>query len=166
MIRFATRYIQHSIGQVVQTFLDEYSWTGATPPFGTSSVDVKFVTPKPSDLEVLHGNTVFVSFGDEPDHRPQELGGGMLRIEHVFFVDILGVDESISLALASDIKDRLTGLFGGTRYLRPKDPATGAELPGYLGEFTDVARSQPDGERNTWYVVNGTCVMDFPGEES
>lgn len=166
MIRFATRYVQHSIGQVVRTFLDEYGWTGATPPFGTSPVTFHAAAPKPSDLKALDGNDVFVSFGDEGDHRAMELGGGLLRVEHVVFVDVIAVDESIGLALACDIKDRMTGLFGGTRYLRPKDPATGLQLDGYLGEFTDFQRYQPSGEQRSWHAVNGSCLMDFPGEES
>ncbi len=166
MIRFATRFVQYSIGQTVKEFLNDFGWMSDAPPFGTSPVAFHTVSPSPADLKQVDGNAVYVSFGDEPDHQPLELGGGMLRIEHIVFVDVIGVDASISLALAGDIKDRLSGLLGGTRFQRPKDPQTGSELPGYLGEFADVQRYQPDGERKTWNAISATCLMDFPGEES
>ena len=162
----AARYVHHSVAKAVTDFLDEYDWTGVTPPFGTSPVQVRLTAPKPADLKAMVGNTLFISFGDEGDLRADEMGGGMLRVEHVVFLDVVAVDESIGLAIASDLKDRLSGLFGGTRYLRPINPATGIELPGFLGEFVDVAREQPDGDRRNWHSVSCTLQLDFPGEDS
>lgn len=165
-VRFASRFVRSSVQDLVKTFLHDYGWTGPTPPFGTLPIDLRLAGPTPQELRALDGNTVFVSFGDEPDQRPMELGGGMLRQEYVVFVDVIGVDETIADAIASDIKDRLSGLFGGTRYLRPVNPGTGAELAGYLGEFSDVMKHQADGERRAWCTVSCALQMDFPGEES
>lgn len=165
-VRFASRFIKASVVDVVRTFLAEYGWTGDAPPFGTETVTLKATGPTPTDLRSTDGNTVFVSFGEEDDYLPIQLGGGMLRQEFVLFVDVLGVDETIADALASDLKDRLSGLFGGTRYLRPRNPATGIALPGYTGEFRAIAKHAPDGERRNWMTVSGTLEVDFPGEDS
>jgi len=82
------------------------------------------------------------------------------------FVDVVALDETIADTLAGEIKDRLSGLFGGTRYLRPANPGTRAPLPGYLGEFVDVVKYSPDGERRSWVSVSCTLTMDYPAEES
>lgn len=165
-VRFATRFIKASVVDVVEQFLDAYGWTGVTPPFGTQPVEVRRTSPDPTGLRSLSGNVVFVSFGDEDDLRPMQLGGGMVRQDYVLFVDVVAVDETIADALASEIKDRLSGLFGGSRYLRPVNPGTGVQLPGYLGEFVDVAKHNPDGERRNWVTVSCTLSVDFPAEES
>lgn len=165
-VRFASRYIKASVVDVVKTFLTEYGWTGATPPFGTKPVELREAGPTPAELRALEGNVVFVSFGVEDDYESQQLGGGLLRQEYVVFVDVIGVDHTITDLIAGEVKDRLSGLFGGTRYLRPVNPGTGAQLPGYLGEFVDVTKHQPDGERRTWQTVSCTLQMDFPGEDS
>jgi hypothetical protein len=164
-VRFASRFIKHSVGQAIEAFLAEYGWTTDRPPFGTDRVVVEHRAPETKDLRPLAGNVVFISFGGDDDVRPRQMGGGMLRQGYVVFVDVVGTDESIADALAGDLKDRLTGLFGGTRYLRPTDPSTGRELPGYLGEFTDVVRDQPSGERRNWYSISCTLEMDFPATD-
>jgi len=165
-VRFDSRYIYNSVADMVQGFLDAYGWTGATPNFGTTAVTVERRAPDPSNLQSIVGNVAFISFGREGDHDAIELGGGMLRIEYVFFCDVIGVDESIGEVISSDLKGRFTGLLGGTRYLRPVDPGTGLELSGYLGEFAEVMRNQPSTASRNWFSVSGVCVMDFPGEES
>jgi hypothetical protein len=165
-VRFASRFIKASVVEVIRTFLAEYAWTGDNPPFGTDTVTLHATAPTPSTLRAIDGNAVYVSFGSEDDNRPMQLGGGLLRQEFAVFVDVIGVDETIADCLASDIKDRLSGLFGGTRYLRPVNPGLGTVLPGYLGEFTDVARHSPDAARRNWVTVSCSLDVDFPGEES
>lgn len=165
-VRFASRFITHSVIDVVKEFLATYGWTGDSPPFGTDTVEVRATAPQPSDLRSVAGNMVFVSFGDEDDTQVVELGGGMLRQDYVVFVDVVGIDESIAAVLAGELKQRLSGQLGGTRYLRPRHPGTGVYLPGYLGEFTDVMKYSPDGERRSWATVSCVLAMDFPGDDS
>jgi len=164
VIRFARRYIQQSFRDELRTFLGEYGWLDGSAVPAAGAFEMKERAPKPSDMETTGENTIYVSFGDEPDVRPLQLGGGLLRTERVFFVDVVAERESVGDMLAGEVKDRLTGLFGGTRYLRPVDPQ-GAALPGYLVEFTDVAMRQAEGERRTWFVVDGTLQIDFPGSD-
>jgi len=165
-VRFASRFIKASVVDVVRQFLTEYGWIGPTPPFGTRSVELRASGPEASELKAVTGNVVFVSFGAEDDLRPMQLGGGMVRQDYVVFVDVVALDETIADTLAGEIKDRLSGLFGGTRYLRPANPGTRAPLPGYLGEFVDVVKYSPDGERRSWVSVSCTLTMDYPAEES
>jgi len=164
VIRFARRYIQQSFRDTVQAFLDGYGWSDGSAVPSVGAITLQGRAPKAKDLEVVEENTAYVSFGDEPDHRPLELGGGLLRTERVFFVDVVATSEAAGEIVAGEIKDRLSGLFGGTRYLRPVDHE-GRALPGYLVEFTDVALHKAEGERRNWFVVDGTLQIDFPGSD-
>jgi len=163
--RFASRYIKHSVVQAIETFLDEFGWTGTTPNFGTTPVAVIDREPSKDDLVATAGNTVFVSFGVEDDHQDLQLGSGLLERETVFFVDVVGRDSSTAQLIAEDLRDRVTGIRGGTRYLRPTDHQ-GAELPGYLCEFVNVIMHEPRGDRKNWVTVDGDVRVQFPGEES
>lgn len=164
-MRFASRYVRQSIANLVEQHLNDFGWTSQTPPFGADQFKVLRQTPKPADLEQQRSNRVFISFGDEPDTRPMQLGGGLLRVEHVVFVDVLAENEEIALLVADDITDRLRGLIGGTRWLRPRDH-TSKPLPGYVGEFVDVDRRQVRPEIEFWCSVSATLELDFPGEQS
>ena len=166
MIRFASRYIRASVAGMVRTFLDDFGWTGPNPNFGTQPVALHIGEPAKSDLVATDGNTVFVSFGVEDDHESLELGSGLLGREMVFFIDVVGLETSIAQVIAEDIRDRLTGIRGGTRYLRPTNPATGEELAGYLCEFKEVMLHEPRGDRKNWVTVDGSLAIEFPGEES
>jgi hypothetical protein len=165
-VRHAVRHVRATLEVLVETLLRDYSWMGPVVPFGAKPVTVSRRGPKESDLKQVEGNVVFVSHGGEPDVTEQELGAGYLRAEHVLFVDILGQNESVALAIASDIQDRLRGLLGGTRYVRPREAGTGAELDGYLGEFQDVVRDQPNPDLGAWQSIKATLMLDFPGSNS
>lgn len=165
-VRFASRFVRETLVGVVDAFLRAYNWCGPVVPFGAKPVTLVRRTPKPTDLVPIDGNMVFVSFGPESDHVNTELGSGLLRIEHIFFIDVVGESETIAYAIASDIKDRMTGLFGGTRWVCPVDPQTGLGLPGYIGELTDVIQESPNGDNHNWISIKATYLLDFPGEES
>lgn len=162
-IRHASRHVQESVSSMLVNFLAEYDWTGDTPPYGAKPFTVQLRQPEGSDLQAVEANTVFIGFGDETSARDRQLGGGLLEREFVLFVDIFGEKQTIALACASDIKDRLEGLFGGTAYLRPTDQATGLPLPGYVGEFEDVVRDVGTGSKVAWQTVKATLTLTFPG---
>lgn len=161
-MRFASRFVRQSVASLVEEHLGNFGWTSESPPFGVDRVEVLRQTPKPSDLEQVRSNRVFISFGDEPDVEPLQLGGGLLRIEHVVFVDVLAQSEEVALLIAEDVTDRLRGMIGGSRWLRPRDNE-GKRLPGYVGEFVDVERRQVRPEVEYWCTVSATLELDFPG---
>lgn len=163
-VRHAARFVQASMEAMLTTFLAEYGWTTLTPPFGAKPVTLYSRQPKESELAPTETNSVFISFGDETSMSERQLGGGLLQVEHVLFVDILAENRGVGLAIASDVKDRLEGLFGGSRYLYPVNPGTGQRLPGYVGEFGDTVREQPRADLETWTAVKSTLYLDFPGE--
>lgn len=162
-IRHASRHVQESISSMLVKFLAEYGWTGESPPYGAKPFTVQLRQPEPSDLQAVEANTIFIGFGDESSARDRQLGGGLLLREFVVFVDVFGEKQSIALSCASDVKDRLEGLFGGTVYLRPTNQATGLPLPGYVGEFEDVERDAGTGSKVAWQKVAATFALTFPG---
>lgn len=161
-IRHASRHVQASITNTLKTFLHEFGWTTEAPPFGAQPFKVVERQPKPSELTAIKANSVFIGFGDESTARDRQLGGGLLQREIVVFVDVFAVNQSTALLVASDIKDRLEGLIGGSRHLRPIDQTTGYELPGYIGEFAEFMRSPGEGSDIDWQTVQGTFYLDFP----
>lgn len=162
-IRHASRHVQESISSMLVAFLTEYGWLGPKVPYGAKPFKIELRQPDQSSLQQISTNTVFIGFGDETGARDRQLGGGLLQREYVVFVDVFADSQSIATAVAADIKDRLEGLFGGGVYLRPKDQATGLELPGYIGEFQDVVRDVGTGSKVQWQMVKATFALDFPG---
>lgn len=161
-IRHASRHVQASITSTLTTFLRQYGWTTEAPPLQAKTFTILERQPNPSDLTAVKANTIFIGYGDESTARDRQLGGGILRREIVVFVDILSENQSIGVAVAGDVKDRVEGLIGGARYLRPWDQATGHELPGYIGEFDEFTRSPGEGSNLDWQTVQGTFYLDFP----
>lgn len=165
VVRHAVRHIRASQENMLRDFLDDYGWFGPDVPYGAAPIQIMLRAPREAELMPAAGNTVFISHGGEPDNVPTQLGGGLLQTEHVLFVDVLGENDGIALSIAADIKDRLSGQLG-SRYLWPRHQATGILLPGYLGEYEDVMREQPNADLGAWQSIKATLVMDFPGEES
>lgn len=160
-IRHASRHVQGSISSMLVEFLAD--WTGPTPPYGAKPFEVLLRQPQASDLQAVEVNTIFIGFGDETATLDRELGGGLLLREHVLFVDVFAENQSIGLAVASDVKDRLEGLLGGSTYLRPTHQGTGLPLPGYVGQFEDVERDAGTGAKVAWQKVAATFALTFPG---
>lgn len=167
MVRHAVRHVRASMEQMLTDFLVEYGWKGPTPPYGAEPFTIVCAPPRPADLKpAAQGNTVFISHGDEDQYVDTQLGGGILQAEHILFVDVVSEKPAIALAVAADIKDRLCGLFGGSRFLRPVDAGTGVPLSGFLGEFVDVIREQPNPDVASWQSIKATLQLEFPGDIS
>jgi hypothetical protein len=173
-LRHATRHIQKTIIDRVRAGLVTDGWLDHAPgqgPFGTD--DITFYARRIAESEMTSGNSgnlVAVFFGNEPDDIPQELGGGVTLIEHILYCDVVGSDDSLSLAIASDIKDRLSGLAPGTSRFEPvydytADPRT--PVSGYQIEFVDVQRIRPEGDdyRRLWNSVGAMAEVLLTGNE-
>lgn len=168
-LRFVVRHLQRSIEDAVEEHLDALGWLGPVVPFGEQPVVFQRGRMDESELRAVTGNLVAVSFGNEPDDTPLELGGGLQLSEHFLFVDVIGREESVALVIASDLKDALSGRAPGTsRYVRLRnyltDPPT--LVDDHLIELIDVMRERPDtvDYRRNWHVVKATVQHTSIGD--
>lgn len=168
-LAYAVRHVQRTIENLIKDHLDSLGWLGSDPPFGASPFIFQRGRMVEADLRAAAGNLVSVSFGSESDDTEEELGGGLLSIEHVAFIDVLGQTDAIALSLASDVKDRLSGRYpDSTRfaavYSHLTDPPT--LVAGYRLEFVDVSREEgnPAVVRN-WHIVKATAELTYLGNE-
>lgn len=168
-LRFTVRHLQRTLEDHVLGILQTTGWRGPDVPFGSAVVKFQRGRMDEAEMKAITGNLVGVSFGYEPDDDPVQLGGGLMQVEHVMFVDVIGVDETIALAIASDIKDHLAGRAPGTnRYVTMRSYLTDPPTPvaGHTLEMTEVVRDKPDSVeyRRFWQVVKATAVHISPGD--
>lgn len=171
-LRHAARHVQQTVidrvraGLVADGWLDHVAGAG---PFGTDDVTWVATRMSEADMVAVQGNLVAVSFGTEPDDEPQELGGGMTMIGHTLFVDCVGTSESLGLSIASDVKDRLSGLHTDTSRFEPVYDYT--TLPrtavvGYQIEFEQVTRHRSEEDHKAlWHTVVADVNVYFTGNE-
>lgn len=169
-LRHLPRHVQKSVNDRIFAGLTTDGWFGATGPFGTEKA--KWFARRVDPAEFLKenaGNIVAVSYGTEPMLQEQELGGGLVLHQYTLYVDIVGVDDSISVALAADIMDRLRGDKPSTSPFEPiYDYTTTPRVltDGYV-EFTNVQRTRPEGDdfRRLWNVLVASVDAYVIGNE-
>lgn len=168
-LRHTARHVHQTVYDYVESFLTAQGWIGSDPPFGARPLVFQTVRPSEEELKSLTANTASVSFGNEPDDTELEIGGGLLEVEFPFFVDVYAEKEAIALAIASDVKDTLSGRVPGTsRFLTVVDQRTRTPVLGYQLEFTDLVREpvERDLVRLFWQVVRCTATLTYVGEGS
>ncbi len=169
-LRHLPRHVQQSVIDRIHDGLDEDGWLDDPAIFGTSTV--RWFPARVDESTLTNdnaGNVVAVSFGTEPTTQEQELGGGLMLYQYTLYVDVVGVDDSISLAIAADIIDRLRGQKPDTSPFEPlydytTSPRT--ETDGYL-EFVNVQRTRPEGDdyRRLWNMVVASVDTYVTGNE-
>lgn len=168
-LRHAPRHIQETIADNLEAALNALRWFGPTDvPFGTKALDFQRKRMDESEMRAITGNTAVISWGDEPDWNAEELGGGLVSVQHVLYVDVVGVNDPIALAIAADIKDVLSGADGHSRFHRIRDYAQDppAEVPGWQAEVEDVIRERPTADwRRYWQTIKATATVYYPGPE-
>jgi hypothetical protein len=168
-LRHAPRHIQETIADDLEAALDALGWFGPTGvPFGTKPVEFQRRRMDESEMKAVTGNLAAISWGDEPDWEAEELGGGLVSIAHVLFVDVVGVSDPVSLSLASDVKDVLSGADGHSRFHKIRDYTTTppTEVTGWQAEVEDVIRERPTADwRRFWQTVKATATVYYPGPE-
>ncbi len=170
-VRHASRKLAWTFERNLRAHLTSCGWI--TPPivFNTTPVTITTRRIPESEMQTITGNLVGIFFGSETDDAPTQLGGGFSAVQHQVYVDAIAVNEAIGLALASDIKDFLTGRAPGlSRYFHLRDydtDAGGTELPDWQIEITDVERQRPDNNQVKlfWQVLVATLEMTFPGDQ-
>lgn len=168
-LRHAARHLQQTVADHVEATLTSLGWIGPSNgvPFGAKPVDYQVARPTEDELKSVEPNLVAISFGAEPDDVEEEMGGGLLSVEHVFFVDCYMAKEALAIAIGSDLKDTLAGRAPGTsRFIPLTDYKTTTPVLGYQIEFDDVIREPVQREltRVHWQVVKATAVLTYPGE--
>jgi hypothetical protein len=167
-LRHAPRHVQETVADDLQTALGTLGWFGPAVPFGTKALDFQRKRMDESEMKAVTGNTAVVSWGDEPDWVPEELGGGLVSVTHVLFVDVIGVSDPIALTIASDIKDVLSGANTWSRFHRVRDysQTPPVEVTGWQAEVTEVMRERPTADwRRYWQTVKATVTVYYPGPE-
>lgn len=169
-LRHAVRHVQKRIADHVETHLDTLGWKANPAPFGTTPIVVQRARIEEALGSSITGNLVAISFADEGEDMEAQLGGGLATVALPFFVDCVGVEEPIALAIASDIKDLLSGRYpDSSRFLDVRDysaTAAGTEVSGYRLELLDVVREKVAGAewRARWHVVKAVAELTHPGE--
>lgn len=169
-LRHAVRHIRESVLDRIHDGLTADGWLGPDVPFGAVAVQWVPTRMKESDLYTVDGNIVSVGFGSEPASTPLELGGGLIQVDHLVLVDVVAVEDSLSLAIAADIQDRMSGLKPDTSCFEPVYDYTAEPRTAVVGwqiEFTDVRRVEPGGEdrKRNWNVVSSMCEVTLEGNE-
>lgn len=173
-------YLRHSARHIQQTVLDRVlagltadGWMGPANAVPYKADIVNWVPARMDEAKMLsanQGNLVACSFGTEPDDQPQELGGGVTLIQHIVYLDIIGVNDALSLAIAGDLKDRLSGLKPGTSRFEPVYDYTASPrvvVDGWLIEFTNVQRVRPENDdfRRLWNQITASADVYLDGNE-
>jgi len=168
-LRHAPRHIQETIADDLETAMTALGWLGPTGvPFGTKPLEFQRKRMDESEMRAITGNTAVISWGDEPDWREEELGGGLVSVNHVFFVDVVGTNDPIALAIASDVKDVMSGANTWSRFHQVRDytQTPPAVVTGWQAEVMDVQRERPTADwRRYWQTVKGTVTVYYPGPE-
>jgi hypothetical protein len=170
MLRHSSRHLAKTVIDRITDHVVGLGWTTA-PPFGTTPVEIVTRRFRESELQALTGNKLGLMFSDETDDEPAELGGGLLQNRTTLYADVIAVNDGVGLALASDIKDLLTGkVIGQPRMFKMRDYTTnpaGDPLDEWVVEFLDVRRQRPsqDLRAQFWQVVTADVELTFPGEE-
>ncbi len=170
-LRHSSRHLAQTVNDRIRDFLSGCGWLAA-PPFGTTPVEIITRRIRESELQSMTGNKVGLFYSEESNDQPAELGGGLLRNATTLYADVIAVNDGVGLALASDIKDCLSGrVIGWPRIIRLRDYTanpTGVELPDHVIEFVDVQRRRPsESEARTlfWQVITADIELTFPGED-
>ena len=177
-LRHVSRHLQLTITRYLRKALTDMGWVEPeapavrTVPVPFSGRAFTFQTGRRSeaDMVAIEPNLIAVTFGEEPDPEEQELGGGLVIQQSALVCDIIPANEPIGLAIASDVRDVLTGRYPGYRRFTPLldyTTAGGVEVPGYQIEFSDVQRRRNDGQdfRLNWQQVIALIELHMPGWE-
>lgn len=172
-LRHFSRHLHATVEDLVQDHLIATGWLPNGDPgfvtlFGALPVTYQRQRPDEHLLQSLKPNVVAISFGGQTDDEPEQLGGGLVSQEHIFFVDVYAENDAVAVALAEDIRDFCAGRTAAGRYFRVQDHSTLPTTPvlAYLCEFDEIFREPSDRALANvrWQVIRGTVRVDGPGE--
>lgn len=174
-LRHATRHVQQTVLDRIRAGLVTDEWldvADGAAPFGGDQIRWQPRRMKESELVAITTQETIVApwFASEPEPEPQELGGGLVMVSHALVVDVVGESDGVSLAVTSDIMDRLTGLKPDTSRFEPVydySAVPRTAVVGYQIEFVNVGRSRPEADdmKRTWNVITADVEVYFTGNE-
>lgn len=174
-LRHFSRHLHATVQDQIKAHLQACGWLPPTVPnpafvtlFGAQPVTFQRQRPEESLLQSIKANLVTVSFGGQGNDQDEQLGGGMVSQEHVFFVDVYAENDAVAVALAEDVRDLLAGRTAAGRFFRVQDHTALPTTPvlGYLGEYDEVFREPAARELANvrWQIVRATAYVTMPGE--
>ncbi len=158
--------MRHRERHVLQTIVDHLrgvltggGWMDEPGLFGGPVVTLVDVQPVEAGV-TPDPNTVAVTFGDQGEDLPEEMGDGLMTTSFTLFVDIFPTDASVGRALAGDIKD---GLTDQVIPVRDYSALSAGEVTDEQIEFEHVlVETIPTGatllDKRTWRVVKAMAV--------
>lgn len=162
-LRFRQRHVHRTIAAYIESALAELGWV--VPPVNFGTVPVTFIEIQPDENgEKVAPNTVAITLGDEPADEDLEMGNGLQGLDLPVFVDIYGVEQSVAVSIASDVKSVLKNAviplydYTGappvvTDDLIEFEDVTGPEKPAVAREASDF--------RKYWRVVKAIAHVEF-----
>lgn len=172
-MRHFSRHLEATIQNLVHDHLVTTGWlpapnqVGFETLFGAKPVVFQRDRLDESTLTAVEPNLVAVSFGNQSDDVPQEVGGGLITQEHVVFVDVIAENLGIALALAEDVRDLMVGKTVAGRYFRIVDQVTTTLVAGAYGHWFEVFREPADRElaNARWQTLRATVEVHMPGSD-
>lgn len=162
-MRFAPRHVHQTVVDFAAAALEAAGWVEDPINFGTSAVTVSSTEPEVGQMQLPTGNAVHITLGDEPPTWEEELGGGVESVNFPVFVDVFGVNETIALSIASDLKDAFRNTVIALMDYTDTSPADS----GHRIEFEMVMVETPQAtgvDRRRWRVVKTIAHTYFNGE--
>ena len=166
-LRHPTRHVQKALEDRVKATLDEAGWFADPAPWGTPPVSFHDVRIANESRVRVEGSMVAVSFGDSTSDFPEELGGGLIRINYIFLVDVITDRSAVTVAIVDDIRDNLSGRRASPMLslmdygLTPPEP-----LVGWSAELQNVGiqKSDPFEAKRHWTTLGGVVEVTLPAD--
>ncbi len=170
-VRHLPRHLRKTVNDHIVAHLTALGWFNDPATLNSRPVKMYLRRIRDSELIEISGNAVGIFWGAESNDEAEELGGGLMKFNGTFYVDVIASEDGVGLALSSDIKDLLTGRAPGTaRLLQLNDYSTAppTALPDHLVEFVEVKRQRPEQNEveQFWQVLVVDVEVVFPGEDS
>lgn len=165
-MRHRTRHVHQTLVQHVTTALDELGWRTGRINYGTTPVQVQAVEPFGEGAVQPDGNLVCVTIDDSSEDEDEELGGRLISGHYILFIDVIGANIPLSVAIADDmrlaIKNRVIPLLDFTTDM------DGVPAPGSCIEFTNIDVDIPPAassvDKRTWRVLSAIVNVYMPDD--
>jgi hypothetical protein len=173
-MRHRARHVQQTLADHLRAGLTELSWMSVEGPrpFGIAR-PVRFIDVDVEDLldatgdevasfrERMAGYVLALTVESESEDLLQELGGPLYQVPLTISIDVWGELTSVTMALASDVKDLLRDAF-----ISVKDYAKGEVTDDYIEP--DIVRiEKPGGHvigvdfKKRWRIVSLDAIVTF-----
>jgi hypothetical protein len=162
--RHPSRHVHATVYNRVVSGLTTLGWVTGSVNFATTPLTLLDFQPEERGVTIVP-NTVAVSLGDVEKDSLEQVGGGLWSRRYPIFIDVFGVEQSITDAICDDVRecfpepgltfqlvDQSTG-FDVTDALLEAEILLGPERPAIAGTFTDFRRN--------WRVMRAQVLLTY-----